>query len=189
MDETWVMRGVIAADDDADALAARTDPEAFARLYQRHRLVVFRYVRARGFGDDDASDLAALAFERALTRIDRYRPGSSGFLPWLLVIARNAAVDAHRRSATAARLGPFRTVGEWGPDPADLVLQDEADRALAARVRSLPPRYREVITLRFAAGLSAREIGEVINRSEAASAKLVSRALAALKEAYRDDVA
>jgi len=41
--------------------------------------------------------------------------------------------------------------------------------------------------LRFAGALTAREIGRVLGRSEAAAHKLVNRALAALREDYRDD--
>ncbi len=68
-----------------------------------------------------------------------------------------------------------------------MLLQDESDRLLAGRVAALPAAQREAIVLRFAAGLSAREIGAVLGRSEAAAHKLVSRALQALKEVYRDD--
>jgi len=51
-------------------------------------------------------------------------------------------------------------------------------------VAALPPDQRDAIVLRFAAGLTAREIGDVLGKSEAASQKLVSRWLTALKEAY-----
>ncbi len=174
-------------DDDVDAIAARSDPEAFGRLYHRHRVAVFRYLRARGVGEEDASDLAALTFERALARIDRFRPGGTGFLAWLFVIARNAAIDAHRRRTVAGRFAFMAREPEWGPSAEDLVIRDETDRLLAEHIRSLPPQFREVIILRFAAGLTAREIGQVLDRTEAASAKLVGRAVAALKEAYRDE--
>jgi DNA-directed RNA polymerase specialized sigma24 family protein len=48
----------------------------------------------------------------------------------------------------------------------------------------LPADQRDAIVLRFATGLTAREIGTVLGKSEAASQKLVSRGLAALREAY-----
>jgi len=73
------------------------------------------------------------------------------------------------------------------PDPADLIVRDEADRLLAERVRRLPAAQREAIVLRFAGALTAREIGQVLGRSEAAAHKLVNRALTALREDYRDD--
>jgi RNA polymerase sigma-70 factor (ECF subfamily) len=187
MDETLVVTGGI-EEDETDARLARTDTAAFGRLYARHRMAVFRYLRARGFDEDDAADLTALTFERALARLDRYRRGDSGFVAWLIAIARNAAIDAHRRRSVAGRLAFLVREPEWAPSPEDLVIADESDRDLAGRLGGLPPAMREAIVLRYAAGLSAREIGHVIGRSEAASAKLVSRGLAALREGYRDDV-
>ena len=50
---------------------------------------------------------------------------------------------------------------------------------------ALPEAQRDAIVLRYAAGLTAHEIGSVINKSEAATQKLLTRALARLKESYR----
>jgi DNA-directed RNA polymerase specialized sigma24 family protein len=61
---------------------------------------------------------------------------------------------------------------------------DEASLELRRRVAALPADQRDAIVLRFAGGLSAREIGVVLAKSEAASQKLVSRGLLALKEVY-----
>jgi RNA polymerase sigma factor (sigma-70 family) len=93
-------RLAIAPDEDAVlASRAQTEPAAFGLLYERHVLAVYRYLRARGADEDMAEEMTAVAFERALRRIDRYRPSDAGFRPWLLAIARNAWIDGHRRSA------------------------------------------------------------------------------------------
>jgi DNA-directed RNA polymerase specialized sigma24 family protein len=49
-------------------------------------------------------------------------------------------------------------------------------------VRALPGPTRDAIALRYAAGLSTREIAAVLGKSEAATQKLISRGLAALRE-------
>ena len=85
--------------DEELALAARSDPAAFGILYDRHRLAVFRYLRTRTSSEDHAAELTAVAFERALTAMPRYRPTGGGFLARLLRIARNAAIDAGRRAS------------------------------------------------------------------------------------------
>jgi RNA polymerase sigma-70 factor, ECF subfamily len=172
--------------DDDLALAARSDPDAFGLLYERHRLAVYRYLRTRTRSDDDAGELTAIVFERALKAIPRYRPSGGGFAAWLIRIARNASVDAHRRAATAPLdidLGDIRTAA--GPE--ERVLADEARSSLLAAVAGLPPIQREAIVLRYAAGLTAREIGDVIGRSDQATQKLLSRALATIRETYRVD--
>jgi RNA polymerase sigma-70 factor (ECF subfamily) len=119
---------------------------------------------------------------------DRDRDRGTGFIAWLITIARNAAIDSHRRRTVAGRFALLGREPGWSPSTEDLVVQDETDRILAQRLQELSPPLREVILLRFAAGLSARGIGRVIGRTEGASAKLFSRALATLKEAYRDEL-
>jgi len=167
--------------DDDLALAARNDTAAFEALYVRHRSPVYRYLRTRTTDGDDAADLTALTFERAFVAIARYRPGGAGVRAWLVGIARNASIDHGRRRLAAPR--PER------PSDPDEGLEarfvaDEAASELRGRVAALSPDQRDAIVLRFAAGLTAREIGDVLGKSEAASQKLVSRGLTALKEAY-----
>jgi RNA polymerase sigma-70 factor (ECF subfamily) len=174
-------RRVFDLDDDL-AVAAQMDIAAFEPLYVRHRSAVFRYLRTRTTNGDDAADLTALTFERAIVAIGRYRPGGAGVRAWLFGIARNAAIDHGRRRLAAPALDPPPD-SEEGPE-AHLVA-DEAATELCRRVAALPPDQRHAIVLRFAGGLTAAEIGAVLDKTEAASQKLVSRGLAALKEAYR----
>jgi RNA polymerase sigma-70 factor (ECF subfamily) len=173
--------------DEELAVAARTDPEAFGLLYERHRLSVFRYLRTRTRTEDDAGELTAVVFERALMAIPRYRPTGGGIAAWLVRIARNVAVDAGRR-ATAVPLAEDIPDGRRSNAPEERVLADEAASSLVALVNSLPEIQREAIALRYAAGLTAREIGNVLGKSDQATQKLLSRALATIRENHRDDI-
>jgi RNA polymerase sigma-70 factor, ECF subfamily len=174
--------------DDRLAVEARTDAQAFAPLYERHIDRVYRYLRARGASEDDAAELAALTFERALIHIDRYRPGGSGVGPWLLRIARNALIDAGRRQRNRS-LGLDEVAGLTAPgqSPEDTAIAAEERRWIFGLVARLPDVQRDALALRFAGGLSSREIATVIGKSEAATKKLLTRSLAALKEAMRSD--
>lgn len=178
---------ITAGSDSSERAVARVDAESFETLYLEHDLAVYRYLRGWGSTDDVAADLTAETFERAYRNLNRYRSGEGGPRAWLFRIARNLAIDAARRRETARRGLRFWPRDEAAPDPAELVLQDEAARVLARRVAALPPAQREAIVLRYTGGLSARDIGVVLGRSEAAAHKLINRALGALKEAYRDD--
>lgn len=170
--------------DEALAAAVRDDPRAFEALYVRHRASVYRYLRSRVRDDDLAADLTATTFERALVAIGRYRPMGGGFLAWLFRIARNAAIDADRRGARLAPADLARLPARPGPEVDAVAAERLAE--LRARVADLPDLQREAIVLRYAARLTAREIGGVIGKSEAATQKVLTRALAALKETYRD---
>jgi RNA polymerase sigma-70 factor, ECF subfamily len=177
------------AEDDRLALRSRSDVAAFAELYARHREPVFRYLRSRCRNDDDALDLTAGTFERALTAIGRYRPSGAGFPAWLLRIARNAAIDQDRRLRTRpvpVRLAEIEVESAHG-DPAAAAIASDERRRVRELVRALPEPQRDALTLRYSAGLTAREIGAVFGKGEEAVQKLITRALAELKEAYRDD--
>jgi RNA polymerase sigma-70 factor (ECF subfamily) len=172
--------------DDELALAARTDPEAFGLLYRRHRLSVYRYLRSRTSSDDDAIELTATTFERALVAMPRYRPRGGGVVAWLLRIARNAAIDAGRRTSVI----PLDTdVVDHRPEasPEGVAMTNEDRRALAGALAALPEPQREAVILRYGAGLTARQIGEVLGKSDVATQKLLGRALASIREHYRDD--
>ena len=170
----------IGADDEL-ASQATSDAAAFGLLYRRHRLSVYRYLRARTGTDDAATELTAVTFERALAAITRYRPAGAGFPAWLLRIARNAAIDAGRRTQAVPLVTNVRA-GEGTIDPERLVMARETSAALLAAVNRLPEVQREAIYLRFAARLTAREIGAVIGKSEPAAQKLLSRAVTAIRE-------
>lgn len=174
--------------DDRLAVEARTDAQAFAPLYERHIDRVYRYLRARGANEDDAAELAALTFERALSHVDRYRPGGSGFGPWLLRIARNAFIDAGRRHRNRS-LGLDEVAGLAAPgrSPEETAIAAEERRRILCFVARLPDVQRDALALRFASGLSSREIATVIGKSEAATKKVLTRSLATLKEAMRND--
>ncbi len=172
--------------DEALVAAACADPAAFGSLYERYRLPVYRYLRARVGDDDAAADLTAATFERALAAIGRFRPVGGGLPAWLLRIARNAALDAARRARPTHSLDAFERGLDPAADddPAASAVQAAEGAELRRHVAALGEPAAEAVALRYGAGLTAREIGDVIGKSEAATQKLLSRALNALREAY-----
>jgi RNA polymerase sigma-70 factor, ECF subfamily len=172
--------------DDELAISARTDPEAFGEIYRRHRLSVYRYLRSRTPSDDDATELTAITFERALVAIPRYRPRGGGLVAWLVRIARNAAIDAGRRTSFLP-LDSDVIDRRRDTSPEATALASEDRLALARALEALPEAQREALVLRYAAGLTARQIGGVIGKSDVATQKLLSRALATIREHYRND--
>lgn len=173
--------------DEARAEVRPLDAEGFVSLVETSRDALFRYLRARCQTDDEAADLTAATYERAWRSRDRFRGSESGARAWVFKIARRLTIDAARTRHARSRSLALWPTPDTAPDPSDLVLRDERDRLLAERLRLLSGLQQEVILLRFAGNLTAREIGEVIGKREEATQKLISRALGRLKEAYRDD--
>jgi RNA polymerase sigma-70 factor, ECF subfamily len=173
--------------DEHIALRARSDTDAFGELYRRHRESVFRYLRARCHNDDLAVELTAVTFEKALRSIHRYRTMGGGVLAWLLRIARNAAADHERRQRPLVpqwRMNSDRPSHE--PSPEELAVRADEHRRIRLLVADLPEVQRDALALRFGAGLTAQQIGAVIGKNEEATQKLISRALARLREVSHD---
>jgi RNA polymerase sigma-70 factor, ECF subfamily len=163
--------------------------ERFEALYRSSRDDVYAYVLTLLRDRAAAEDVTALAFERAYRRrgtFDRRRGEERG---WLFGIARNAALDELRRRRRLATLvvDPKDLDGSQEPvtDDEDQALRRAAVRAALA---SLPARDRELISLKFHAGLSNAELASVLGVSESNAGTLLHRAVQKLRSAVNATV-
>jgi len=188
MQEALVAGSSATVDDDTAVRRAMTDRAAFAMLYLRYRDPVFRYLLRRAASADEAADLTATTFERAIGRLPSYRGEGNGFAAWLFRIARNTAIDHARRQPRWRPLDLLRhDRASPEPSPERFVLDREAGVRLGMELRELTEIQRECLVLRYASDLTVREIAAVIGKSEAATQKQLNRGLARLKEVYRGE--
>ncbi len=163
---------------------ARTSgpPLDFDALYRAARDDVFAYVATLLRDRAAAEDVTAAAFERAYRRQRSFRPERGSARAWLFGIARNAALDELRRRQRSAALAA---------EPADLEAQAPEDGAEAAVRRAavraalatLDPRERELIALKFHAGLDNAELATVLGVSVTNAGSRLHRAMTKLREA------
>lgn len=153
----------------------------FAQIYEECAQSVFRYLLGRVGGADLAEELTAQTFVAALQAFASYR-GSGTHLAWLIRIARRKAVDDHRRRARERPLDDAVELAEAdAQSPHQIVVARlEQERVIGALQRLTPDR-RDAATLRIFAGLTAREAGEVMGKSEAPVKMLVHRGLRDLR--------
>lgn len=179
---------VVGIDDATVVRAAQDDPAAFAPLYVRYYPRVYRYLRLRAATDEEAADLAQQVFLQALDALPRYRERGLPFAAWLFRIARNVATDAYRRRRPALDIDllPERLDGASDDDPEAVALRRERVERLRGQLATLGPDKRELLGLRFAAGLSSREIAPIVGKSEAAVKKQLTRIIQQLREQYGD---
>ncbi|MBA2347563.1 MAG: sigma-70 family RNA polymerase sigma factor [Solirubrobacterales bacterium] len=155
---------------------------SFDALYRESAADVHAYAWSLLHDRAAAEDVTALAFERAYRRRGKFDPDRGSARSWLFGIARNAALDELRRRKRVATLafdpaaGPEPLVGEEDGDP---------DRRVSVRaaLQQLEPRERELIALKFHAGLSNAEIGELVGVSESNAGTKVHRAVTKLRKA------
>jgi len=143
----------------------------FQRLLDAHAGDVMRFL-VGVVGRDDADD----AFQETLLSALRAYPRlehADNLRAWLFTIAHRKATDVHR--ARARRPVPVGAVEERAAP-------EEPDGGDWELVRRLPDRQRSVLTLRYAADLSHREIAAVLGCSEDASRRAAADGLKALRK-------
>jgi RNA polymerase sigma-70 factor (ECF subfamily) len=165
--------------------------QAWEALFERHFDPIYRYALGRLFCREAAEDVAAATFDRALSMIEGYSYRGRPMLAWLYGIARNVVSETRRSERRQAATGVLdsllhRSNGHRASSTLAPLHVDAAD-ALVSRLdlehamRRLTQVQREVVLLRYFAGLSAAETGHVIGRPETAVYALQARALAALR--------
>jgi RNA polymerase sigma-70 factor (ECF subfamily) len=162
--------------------APRAGDLAFDRLYRSSRDDVYAYVTSLLRDAPAAEEVTAAAFERAYRKRNRFDPDRGEPRAWLFGIARNAALDELRQRGHQAELTA---------EPADLesfgaeegAEHSERRLAVSAALERLAPQERELIALKFFAGLENREIARVLGISESNAGTKLHRAMTKLREA------
>ena len=156
----------------------------FEALYRAARDDVFAYVTTLLRDRGAAEDVTAQAFERAFRKSKSYDARRGSERAWLFGIARNAALDELRkRKRTAELSGEPVDVGAETEEQAERALRRAAVRAA---IGALDPRDRELIALKFHAGLDNAEIAGVLGVSVSNAGTRLHRALTKLREILDD---
>ncbi len=154
----------------------------FDALYRETASDVYAYVMTLLRDRAAAEDVTAQAFERAYRRQRTFDPKRGTQRAWLFGIARNAALDELRsRKRTAALLAEPEAPDEAPPEDDDEAVVRRA--TVRAALAQLNPRERELIALKFHAGLSNGEIAKVLGISPANAGTRVHRAVTRLRKA------
>ena len=166
--------------------AAEASWERFEALYRSSRDDVYAYVATLLRDDAAAEDVTALAFERAYRRRRSFDRARGVERAWLFGIARNAALDELRRRKRHAALAvdpedPAAAIAfATDDDAADGLLRRTTVRAA---LDGLAPRERELVALKFHAGLGNAEIARVLGISASNAGTLLHRTIAKLRKA------
>jgi RNA polymerase sigma factor (sigma-70 family) len=156
---------------DAELIArSRSDPAAFADIFDRHHAELYRYLRRR-VGGGLAADLAAETFVTAFARRGAYRADTRDARPWLYGIAHNLLrnhVRAERRQFTAYARHGADPLADPDASTAFATADARADWAIASRklaqiLATMPSRDRDVLLLFAWADMSYAEIAKALN--------------------------
>jgi RNA polymerase sigma-70 factor, ECF subfamily len=128
-----------------------------------------------------AEDLTSLTFEKAWAARHQYRRDLAAFGTWLYAIARNVAHDHYRRGRRHEPLEAAAEVAAHGPTPEDLAVERSEHERLARLLETLPDREREVIALKYGAGLTNRAVAKMTGLTESNVGTIVFRTVRELR--------
>jgi RNA polymerase sigma-70 factor (ECF subfamily) len=187
--------------DESDAILVQglreATPESARVLLERFGPKLFAFAAARFPGDRElAQDLMIQSVADAARNIRRYDAGKATFATWLYAIMRGQIIDELRRrkrrkAVPTSAQSPIEMLSDTsdGHDmAADAVERVHAQRQVEVLAATLSSLELDVLVLNSLDRLSARQIGQVVGRSERAVHSLLHRArMKARERLVRDD--
>ena len=159
-----------------------TDAVRFEEIYREYRPKVLDYIRSHVNSPEDAEDLCSEVFRKVLEHLDP--AAGNAVSSYIYTITSRTVVDYYR----TRRIQP--ALDEEIPDPDSMeeaLLSRETLEQLAAALRELPERERDIIVLHYSAGEPLREISRkmdlpygVVKRAHMSALRNLRRALAPL---------
>lgn len=172
-----------------DGAGPASDPlEDFARLYDAEMPRIYRYICYRVRTREEAEDLTADVFCRALRHWPRVRGELRSPRAWLFTLAGHCLVDYYRRvrGRVETSIDDRFGLGDDLAGPEEASIRRQEMQTLLSSLDALPERDRTVLVLRFVGDLSHEEIGEILGISAGASAVALLRALRRLRRLYQE---
>ncbi|GIW05826.1 MAG: RNA polymerase sigma factor [Dehalococcoidia bacterium] len=165
------------------------DVSAFEALVVRYSRPIYNFAFRFVGNADDANDVAQATFLQLYTHLASVRLDQA-LRPWLFQIARNKAIDVLRARRQVLfsdldreddDLSAVEQVPDREPLPESIVEHADLQRILGEAIACLPPKYREVVALRYTSDLTFKEMGEALGLPENTVKTLFQRAKSRLR--------
>lgn len=166
--------------------AARDDPQAFARLFDRHATSVANYCAYRNGTFRDAEDLTSMVFLEAWRGRHRLEVRGDTAIPLLFGIAAHVCSHHRRSTGRAARALALMPPPIPEADPEDLICaRVDAERdatAIAAALDELSVDHRAIVELCVVAELTPAQAADALGIPAGTAKSRLSRAKAVLRD-------
>ncbi|PVV83707.1 RNA polymerase sigma factor [Dehalogenimonas alkenigignens] len=159
----------------------RQKENKLAGLFDEYYDRIARYAYTRVGDRQEAEDLASEVFARALKSLDSFEDRGLPMGAWLFKIAHNLVVDFHRRRAERKTVDVEDVEIESDDSPAEQAERKLEMERVQRAMENLTEEQREIIRLRFFAGLSSAEVGALLGKSDGAVREGQSAALKKLR--------
>ena len=162
--------------------------ERFASLYQELMPKVFKYMTYKVGDIQTAEDLTSQVFEKALNKFKSHNSEKGSFATWVFSIARNTVIDHYRMTGNVIKfqLGVINSPPGETESPEDNLIRAEEFEALRSFISRLSQHEQEIISLKFGAKMSNRQIAKTTGMSESNVGTTVWRAVSKLRDDFRE---
>lgn len=147
---------------------AKEEPSAFAVIYEHYFSRVYNYIRYRINDPDISDDLTADTFEAILANIKSFHPEKGSFATWAFAIARNT-VNTYLRKQRFRNwfsMDSMKNEASLELEPEQHQLEIEIHTELLSAIEHLNPRDKDLLALKFGAGLSNSEISKLTDSNQ-----------------------
>jgi RNA polymerase sigma factor (sigma-70 family) len=160
--------------------------EAFAGFYEQYLPKVYRYISYRISDTHKAEDITSVVFEKALTKFKSFSPEKASFSTWIFTIARNTLTDHFRTSSKIQTVSDDNAVGITQPETSIEELSEKAEdiRMLQSYISQLSKAEQEIISLKFGAEMTNRQIAKELGFSESNVGIIIYRAVRKLRDGF-----
>ena len=138
--------------------------EPMEDIYRRHARTVYKFLLSLCGDADLAEELTQETFYQAIRSIDRF-DGRCKLSVWLCQIAKHLWYQHLRKRKREVPL-PDDPPELPIPSAEEGLLEQEGRLELLRKIHALPEQQREVVYLRSFGGLTLREIGDVLGKTE-----------------------
>lgn len=151
--------------DTNDRLMASAE---FTQIYDAYYARVYKYVCYRINNHYAAEEICSHIFEVVISKYSSFSPEKSNFEVWLFAIARNAVTDYFRSQKKKRAVFSLDSILDMvlaKPSPEEMVIQGDNNRVLFLALAQLSDKERNIIAMKFAAGLKNSEIAGLLGVS------------------------
>jgi RNA polymerase sigma-70 factor (ECF subfamily) len=159
---------------------------SIGQLYEQYQAHVYRYLYYLVGDVHIAEDLTSDVFLRMIRSLPNYRYQGISFQAWLFQIAHNLAVDYFRKVGNRSQVELEENLRSGETDLDKTVEQNLTSELLRKALDNLNHAQREVIVLRFVAGMPIAQVAQTLRKSEDTVKGLQRRGLAALRNILDD---
>lgn len=167
--------------------AKEGDSDAIGELYENFRVGIYRYLYYRTGETQAADDLTSEVFLRMIRSLSSYRLEEGSFQGWLFQIAHNLLTDHYRKTNGKTQVQLEEKVSEDPLNPRTRPVERRLNSVILKQaLHMLSGEQREVIVLRFIAGMPITQVAQAMNKSEDSVKGLQRRALITLRDVLTD---